>query len=220
MNDSPRKRALAWLPVRSLGARHRRRLVAHLKALPARDRYLRFGYEASDEQIERYVEAIDFEHDEAFGVFNRRLELVATAHLAFGPRGPTSDEASTAEFGVSVLPKWRGRGFGARLFDQALLRARNRGFDKLVIHALSENTAMLAIARKAAATVEREASETQAWLKLPQDTIVSHLDAALERAAAEIDFRLKSQARRHDNWLTSFDEVSAHISRSARHPIE
>jgi hypothetical protein len=104
MKDSPRKRAVAWLPVRSLGARHRRRLVAHLKALPARDRYLRFGYEASDEQIERYVETIDFEHDEAFGVFNRRLDLVATAHLAFGPRSPTSDDASTAEFGVSVLP--------------------------------------------------------------------------------------------------------------------
>jgi hypothetical protein len=106
------------------------------------------------------------------------------------------------------------------LFDHALLRGRNRGFDKLVIHALSENTAMLAIARKAGATVEREASETQAWLKLPQDTIASHLDAALERAAAEIDFRLKSRARLFDNWLASFDEVSAHITRSARHHIE
>ena len=41
------------------------------------DRYLRFGYPASDEQIDRYVETIDFAHDEVFGVFNRRLELVA-----------------------------------------------------------------------------------------------------------------------------------------------
>ena len=148
---------------------------AHLlricEALPEQDRYLRFGYQATDEQIDRYVESIDFERDEVFGVFNRRLELIATAHLAFDVRRRVTDGRSTAEFGVSVLPTARGRGFGARLFDHAMLRARNRGVDTLVIHALSENAAMLAIARKAGAKVERDGSEAQACLKLPPDTL-------------------------------------------------
>ena len=49
------------------------------------DRYLRFGYAAADDQIRRYVERIAFERDEIFGVFNRRLDLIALAHLAYEP---------------------------------------------------------------------------------------------------------------------------------------
>ena len=37
---------------------------------------------AQDSHIRRYVDTIDFDHDEVFGVFNRRLDLIAMAHLA------------------------------------------------------------------------------------------------------------------------------------------
>jgi len=33
-----------WVPIRSLGPRHRDRIAAHLISLDAADRYLRFGY--------------------------------------------------------------------------------------------------------------------------------------------------------------------------------
>ena len=130
----------AWVPIRSLAPRHRPRIAVHLLALNEHDRYLRFGYAASEEQIRRYVELLDFERDEIFGIFNRRLELIAMAHLAFmhEPEGP-----SGAEFGVSVLKKARGRGYGARLFDRAVMHARNEGVELMFIHALSENTCLL-----------------------------------------------------------------------------
>ena len=57
----------AWVPIRSLGPRHRERITAHLVALNERSRYLRFGYAANDAQIRRYVDTLDFEHDEVFG---------------------------------------------------------------------------------------------------------------------------------------------------------
>src|SRR6059058_231159 len=41
----------AWVPIRSLGPRHRERITAHLVALDERSRYLRFGYAANDAQI-------------------------------------------------------------------------------------------------------------------------------------------------------------------------
>ena len=47
-----------------------------------------------------------------------------------------------------------------------MLHARNRGVQTLFIHALSENTAMLRIARNAGATVERDGPESEAWLRL------------------------------------------------------
>ncbi len=204
-------RRLQWVPIRSLGERHRPKLAAHLRALSTQDRYLRFGYPASDEQIERYVEAIDFGRDEVFGVFNRRLELIVGAHLAFAaPNG----EPGVAEFGVSVSAAYRGRGFGRRLFDNAMLRARNRGIGTLLIHALTANTAMLSIVTKAGAAVERAGAEASARLKLPPDDLRSHLDAAVEDAAAEIDFHFKSQARFVDEWLHGFDRAGATLPRA------
>ena len=47
----------------------------------------------------------------------------------------------------------------------------------MYIHALTENTAMLKIARNAGATVERSGSESDAYLKLPS----SHADDPLDR---------------------------------------
>ena len=103
----------SWVPIRSLAPRHRARIAAHLCALDANDRHLRFGYPANDTQISRYVDMLDFEHDEVFGVFNRRLDLIALAHLAHPTIAPADEPAGTSEFGVSVLPRARGeRPFG------------------------------------------------------------------------------------------------------------
>ena len=81
-----------WIPVRSLGPRHRPRIERHLLGLDTQDRYWRFGYNAGDERIRLYVRDLDFERDELFGVFNRRLEIVALAHLAYGA-APLGDAA-------------------------------------------------------------------------------------------------------------------------------
>ncbi len=199
-----------WIPIRSLAERHRPRILAHLLALPEHDRYLRFGYAASDAQIARYTDLIDFTHDEVFGVFNRRLELIAQAHLA------SLSGKREAEFGVSVLPKARGRGCGARLFDHAVLHARNRGIDTLLIHALTQNTPMLRIARIAGATVDSEDGEALARLRLPPDNLRSHLDAFLESSAAEVDYRLKSQSKLVTDMLDSLGEIKHQLSDGAR----
>ena len=191
-----RAAARSWVPIRSLAPRHRKRIAAHLQALQPTDRYLRFGYAASDEQIAKYVELLDFEQDEVFGIFSRRLELIAMAHLAHAMGKPVRGDTAMSEFGVSVLPHVRNRGFGRRLFEHAMLHARNRGVETLLIHALSENTAMLKIARRAGATVMREGSESDAWLRLPPDTLASHVGELVEDGAAELDYRLKVRARR------------------------
>ncbi|HET6598699.1 MAG TPA: GNAT family N-acetyltransferase, partial [Burkholderiaceae bacterium] len=126
----------AWVPIRSLGPRHRDRIAAHLQALTESDRYLRFGSPSTDAQISKYVDTLDFEQDEVFGIFNRRLQLIAMAHLAHATSAATPKHPSMSEFGVSVLPKARSRGFGQRLFEHAMLHARNRGVETLFIHAL------------------------------------------------------------------------------------
>ena len=201
-----------WIPIRSLSPRHRNRILAHLLALSETDRYLRFGYAAGDEQIARYVDGLDFSRDEVFGVHNRKLDLIALAHLAY-PR-PDSPVPGAAEFGGSVVAQARGRGYGARLFEHAMLHARNRGLDTLFIHALSENTAMLRIARKAGARVERAGSESEAYLKLPQDTLASKVEQWVGDGAAELDYRLKQQAHLVDSLIDAIGDVRANLGKN------
>ena len=210
----------SWVPIRSLAPRHRARIADHLLQLDEHDRYLRFGYPASDEQIRKYVQLLHFERDELFGIFNRRLELIAMAHLAYAPTGEHAPPRAVAEFGVSVLAKARGRGYGGRLFEHAVLHARNRGIDTLTIQALSENTAMLKIARNAGATVERSGPETEAHLKLPPENLLTRFGELMEAQAAELDYRLKQQAHRVNEILESLAEVKTHINDNAPTAIE
>ena len=184
-------------------------------ALDVGDRYLRFGYPATDAQMSKYVDMLDFEQDEVFGIFNRRLELIAMAHLAHPTVLPAAGGAAMSEFGVSVLPATRCRGFGRRLFEHAMLHARNRGVQTLFIHALSENTAMLKIARNAGAAVERSGSESDAWLRLPPDNFASHVDEIVEQQAAELDYRLKRSAHRLGGVLDVIAEVKTSLSKAA-----
>ncbi|HEY9023459.1 MAG TPA: GNAT family N-acetyltransferase [Burkholderiaceae bacterium] len=198
----PRARVFAWVPIRSLSERHRPRILAHLLALDMNDRYLRFGYAAADDQIRRYVERIAFERDEVFGVFNRRLDLIGLAHLAYDPSVDSETaRPSAAEFGVSVNVRGRGRGLGARLFDHAVLRARNRGVDTIVIHALSENAAMLRIVRNAGATIERTGGDAEAHLRLPPENPASRREGALEQQLGELDYQFKQGAQQMDTLL-------------------
>ena len=201
-----------WVPVRSLQPRHRGRILAHLLALGERDRFLRFGYPATDARVRAYVEALDFGRDEILGIFDRRLRLVATAHVAYDHRPGGERAPDIAEFAVSVLERGRGRGYGARLFDHAVMHARNRGVDRLMIHALSENTAMLRIARNAGASVQRDGSESQAWLRLPPLDLGSRVEELVEAHAAELSYGLRRQARRWARVLRSVAEIRDEVS--------
>ena len=191
--DQGHARLHSWVPIRSLAQRHRERLLQHLLALGEEDRYLRFGQPASDAHIAHYVDTIDFARDEVFGVFNRKLQLIAVAHLAFIDRG--TDKPPLGEFGVSVLPGARGRGYGARLFEHAVLHARNRGIDTLLAQALTANAPMLRIVRKAGAEIERCGTEAEATLKLPPETLATHIEQFVGNQAAEWDYRLKTRAK-------------------------
>lgn len=212
-------RAFRWVPIRALADTHRPRLLAHLLALDDHDRYLRFGFPASDEQVAHYVEGLDFARDELFGIFNRKLVLLAIAHVAFLPTGDGAAAVPAVEFGVSVLPHARGRGYGQRLFDRAVLHARNRGAGEMIIHALSENTAMLRIARKAGATVVRDGGEAEARLQLPPDDFASHWGEAVEEGAAELDYRWKLHAQQVDAFIDTLVDARAQAG-STRPPVE
>jgi RimJ/RimL family protein N-acetyltransferase len=201
------------VPIAPLNTEHLPKILAHLLALSEHDRYLRFGYTATDEHIERYVAGLNFERDEIYGIFNRNLDIVAMAHLAL-MQDPGRE--SSAEFGVSVLAYARGRGYGARLFERAVIHARNEKVYQMYIHALSENAPMIRIARKGGATIERDGSETEAFLRLPKRDLDSRVTELVADQFAKTNYSIKEDAKRFWNFLEKVQEIRQGV-RKARH---
>lgn len=185
-----------WVPIRTLTERHRKQVCAHLLALEADDRQRRFGHTVSDDRLRAYAAQLDFEHDQIFGTFDRRLRLVALGHLALGSDTDTGDATGHGELGLSVLASARGRGLGTRLFEHAVMHARNRGVHTLHIHLARDNTPMLAIVQRAGARIALDGSEALAVLPLAGETLGSQIGELLGERAAALDFRLKVQTLR------------------------
>ncbi len=193
------------IPIRSLSDSHRGEIVKHLLELDAHDRYLRFGFVAGDEHVERYVAGLDFDRDEILGITNRKLSLIAVAHLALSP---SKAETPCAEFGVSVAKSARGRGFGALLFERAAMDARNKGVSLMLIHALSENTVMLRIARNAGAVIERMGSDSEAFLRLQPASLGSRMTEIVEDHYAQIDYGLKTKSKQFLDMVSAIKPLN------------
>jgi len=173
-------------------------LEHHFLALEGEDRRLRFGVGLNDFAVRAYVKGINFRRDALFGVLDDKLRVIGAAHLA-----RSNDHA---ELGVSVLPGHRNRGIGGALLGRAHTHARNWGVHALFMHCLTENGAMMHLARKHRMEIVAEASEADAWLKLPPADASSYMSAVFEQGVALFDYALKSQladARRIGDALRS-----------------
>ena len=141
-------------------------LEAHFLALDGEDRRLRFGSAIRDEALSEYVARIDFGRDGLFAVQDDDFRLLAVVHVAFS--------GASAELGLSVLPGERGRGLGSALFSRAVIHLRNRGAAEVLVHCLTENAAMMHLARKHGMRVIAAGTETDARLAIEPPTPHSH----------------------------------------------
>ena len=171
--------------IRELWPSERPALYEHFLALAAVDRRLRFGARLGDSTVRDYVARIDFGQDAIFGVLDDELRLLGVAHVARSP--------AFAELGVSVLEGFRHRGIGGALLARAHLRARNWGLGALFMHCLTENAAMMRLARRQAMDIVTEAGEADAWLRLAPADAASHFGEMFAQRVALFDHALKSQ---------------------------
>jgi GNAT superfamily N-acetyltransferase len=211
--ESHRNTEGVLIPIAALGVEHVSQILQHLLLLSAHDRYLRFGYNATDEQIQHYVDGLKFDRDEIYGIFNNELHIIAMAHLALMK---DAGRVFSSEFGVSVSAHARGRGYGARLFERAVIHSRNEKVYQMYIHALSENAPMIRIARKGGAKIERDGSETEAFLSLPKRDFESRVSEFVADQYAKTNYSIKEDSKRFWNFLAKVKEIRAGV-RDARH---
>ena len=190
------------IPVRELHAGHREEILQHLLQLNDEDRRLRFGTQTPDEVIKTYVENLNFNKDNVFGIFDLNLKLIGMAHLAYLPE--IKAQALAAEFGVSVLPEGRWQGLGTALLQRSAVHARNTRIETLHVHCLANNKAMMHLAQKAGMRVEYAYGDADAYLKLLPASPASIVEEAANEQWADMDYALKANLKRSNQawwWL-------------------
>jgi GNAT superfamily N-acetyltransferase len=176
--------------IRTLTAAELPKYRDHLLRLDAEDRRLRFGFIIDDEGICEHVRQLDPQTNRVIVQIDDDLRVVGAAHIALADGG-------AVEFAVSVDRAWRGRGIGAQLFDQAVLRARNRGMRRAYVYSLVDNQVMRHLALKAGMEIHSEAGESEACLALPPPTTLSLLREVASERWGMYDYSVKASRR---NW--------------------
>jgi GNAT superfamily N-acetyltransferase len=169
---------------RELHANERPQLLAHLLALDAEDRRLRFAHALSDDGVRHYVEGIDLSRDAVFVVTDVNLAIIGAAHLAC--------EDGHAQLGMSVLPQSRRRGIGGGLLARCTARARNWGMRVMFMNCLVENAAMMYLARKQGLKIAVSGAEAEAFVQLPRANLTSLAAEAVAEQFGLFDHAQKS----------------------------
>ena len=172
------------IPVHRLNHTQSDLLKRHFDELADSDVRLRFGSNINRDARHAYVDGIRFERDAVFGVFTDDLALLGVAHLA------CLDGA--AELGISVLAPYRGHGIGTALFQRAAMHARNLQIVELYMNCLSQNGAIMHIARKAGMRIVIEQSDADAYLQLPPGNPLTFGQEMAEQELAIFDWTLKA----------------------------
>ncbi|MEQ8356875.1 MAG: GNAT family N-acetyltransferase [Kiloniellaceae bacterium] len=147
-------------------------LKDHLLRLDVEDRRLRFGHFVSPEVVIAYVDAISWDDTWIVGAFEGAV-LRGVAELRDSGAPGIRPAARVGELAVTVEPACRNQGIGTRLLEEALLIARNRGFETLYLLCLPENQQMQRIARKFGERLAVQDSGVEVRVKSPQPSPLS-----------------------------------------------
>lgn len=113
-------------------------LASHFLALTARDRFLRFGWVLSDDDVVSYVESLMHSIETVLVVVEASPEICGVLHLDVSGR--------RADLGLSVSGWARGKGIGTLLLERAGQLASARGVTTLFVRNLHHMPGLMRLA--------------------------------------------------------------------------
>ena len=170
----------------------------HLKALGTQDRYTRFGYTASDYNIDQLILHMLY-HPEEHHLFVARQDedAIGFTHLARCDHG--------WELAVSVSASSQGRGIGNQLMAHAIDWARTHGVDRVFMHCIRDNQRIQHLASKHGLNViERSGADITAQVNLPPPTTT---DYTVDFVREQQDL-LDQMMELHQRWLANFNPLA------------
>lgn len=170
----------------------------HLKALDSQDRYTRFGYAASDYNIDQLILNMLY-HPADHHLFVARHDdrITGFTHLAKCEHG--------WELAVSVAKLHQGRGVGNQLMASAIDWARTHGVNSLFMHCIRNNQLIQHLATKHGLhVIERSGADVTAKLNLPPPTTTDYTVDFVREQQDLVDQMLALQQQ----WLANFNPLA------------
>lgn len=161
------------------------------------DRRLRFGYEAPDSSVKKYIE----DSLENYGYVNMWFvvevdaldrfggkKIIATCHVSM------NKQTNTAEMGCTVSPDYRNQKIGQELFNRGITWARMAGAENVFMHCLSENRAIQHIAKKGGMTVVTiDPTEKESTIQIKQNQFEAGFKDMIMDQIAVYDAAIRQQ---------------------------
>lgn len=138
--------------------------ATHLKNLSDSDKYTRFCYNTTDENIDRFILSILYNSDDHhLFIAERNNKIVGFGHLA--------REGNNWELAVSVDSEYQGQGIADGLMSHMIAWGKTRGIHSVFMHCITQNTKIQHLARKhGLRMVERDGAEVTSKVDLPPPT--------------------------------------------------
>ena len=186
--------------IRELYEKESENVQAFLLALSEQDRYLRFGRPMTDAALRQYGARIDWDESVLLGAFDKHAELVGILELA--------DIGTLSEIAIAVAPAYRARGVGKALMDRALLKAKVRGRDKVVLLCQRSNEPMRRLARSAGLEASVEEGEISGSLELAEAGLADITEDATRAAIGNATYATLLATRAWADLFASAAQVS------------
>lgn len=156
----------------------------HLKNLDAESKYLRFGFTASDEIIDRICDKIDDDKSQhiLFCVENDDLEFIAIGHIATHGR---------IELAFSVLKSHQGNKLGQAVMKRCIQYCRTHGLLKGCMVCLSHNKTIQHLCRKNGIHMEFDHGEVLANIELDHPSFATYISEQISSNLGMTDFIVK-----------------------------
>jgi len=165
---------------------HFRRLASHFLALTGSDRFLRFGRLLGDVDIVAYVETLFCRADALFVVVEPAPDIVGAVHLEL-------TECGTANLGLSVSTRARGKGIGTLLLERTGLYASSRGVSTLFVRNLGFNMALQRLAHRVGMKVACAPDTGSTRLELPTGHQAASVGKSLAGRITLADYFLRAR---------------------------
>jgi GNAT superfamily N-acetyltransferase len=170
----------------------------HLKMLNAQDRATRFGYAASDYNIDQLILNILY-HPEDHHLFVAQVDdyAIGFTHLAKCANG--------WELAVSVASEYQGQGIANQLMASAIDWARTHGVNSLFMHCIRDNQRIQHLATKHGLhVIERSGGDITAQVNLPPPTATDYTVDFVREQQDLLDQMLVL----HQQWLANFNPLA------------
>jgi len=160
-------------------------LASHFLALTARDRFLRFGWVLSDDDVVSYAQSLMHSIETVLVVVEPPPEICGVLHLDVTGR--------CADLGLSVSGWARGKGIGTLLLERTRRLASARGVTTLFVRNLNHMPALMRLAHRVGMNVICAPRAGTNRLELPagSDGATRHDALSADVTLADYDLRFQ-----------------------------